>query len=210
MRMSEESWYYAEGAEQRGPLPGDQFRQLVHAGAIHPETLVWREGMANWSPAGTIPGLLPAAAMAIPANPVGLESGTAGPNMYPGGAQAVGYAAAATLAYARPPMRSAATLSDVHAMMRFEANKKSILVAYLLWWFFGMFGGHRFYLGRTESAVAMLIITLVSIPLMFVLIGFVTIWISAIWAIVDAFLIPGICRQYNNDLANRLAAPGWF
>ena len=40
--------------------------------------------------------------------------------------------------------------------MLFEANKKTALVAYILWFFLGLFGGHNFYLKRTGVAVAQL------------------------------------------------------
>src|SRR5438874_595559 len=55
--------------------------------------------------------------------------------------------------------------SDARAMMLFEANKKTAVVAYLLWFFLGLLGGHNFYLKRTGVAVAQLIlsITLVGI-----------------------------------------------
>lgn len=96
-------------------------------------------------------------------------------------------------------------MSDAAALMRFEANKKSILVGYLLWWLLGIFGGHRFYLGKSGSAIAMLLISLFSLPLMFVFIGFVTILITIIWALVDAFLIPGWIRDWNNRLVDALA-----
>ena len=96
-------------------------------------------------------------------------------------------------------------MTDAAMMMRYDANKKSLLAAYLLWWFLGMFGGHRFYLGRVGSAVAMLSITLCSFFLMFVLIGFLTIWITFIWWVVDAFLIAGIVRDFNNGLASQLS-----
>jgi len=96
-------------------------------------------------------------------------------------------------------------MTEAAALMRFEANKKSPVVAYLFWWFTGSFGGHRFYLGRTGSAVAMLTITLLSIPLMFLLIGFFTFMVVAVWLIVDAFLIPGMAREFNNQLATMLA-----
>lgn len=95
---------------------------------------------------------------------------------------------------------------DVQVMMRYDANKKSVGVAYLLWFFFGYFGGHRFYLQRTGSAVVMLLIFLISIPLTFVLIGYIGIAIVAIWYVVDAFLIPGITRDYNNRLISTLNA----
>jgi TM2 domain-containing membrane protein YozV len=102
-----------------------------------------------------------------------------------------------------PPPALQTTSNDTRAMMMYDASKKSNFVAYVLWWFTGTFGGHRFYLGRTGSAIAMLCITLVSIPLMLLFIGFLTIWISVIWAIVDAFLIPGMVREHNQWLASQ-------
>jgi len=88
--------------------------------------------------------------------------------------------------------------------MAYDAQKKSVLVAYLLWWFFGSLGAHRFYLGKTASAVTMLVITLVSIPAMLILIGFVGIAAVGIWWVVDAFLIPGIAKIHNMNLAMHL------
>lgn len=92
-------------------------------------------------------------------------------------------------------------------MMQYDANKKSTLVAYLLWWFMGMFGAHRSYLGSTSGAAAILIITLLSIPLMLVVIGCFTICISAAWVLIDVFLIPGMTRAYNSRLATKLSGP---
>lgn len=42
-------------------------------------------------------------------------------------------------------------------MFATDERGKSRLVALLLWFFFGGFGAHRFYMGRTGSAVAMII-----------------------------------------------------
>jgi uncharacterized membrane protein len=44
------NWYYALGGQQHGPIDDAQLDSLVAAGTIRPETLVWREGMANWQP----------------------------------------------------------------------------------------------------------------------------------------------------------------
>jgi TM2 domain-containing membrane protein YozV len=86
--------------------------------------------------------------------------------------------------------------ADTRAMMMFEANKKQTVVAYLLWFFVGYFGGHNFYLGRTGVAVAQLILSLTIIGLL----------ITFFWHIVDAFLIPGWVRRQNNLLAMQLGA----
>lgn len=95
--------------------------------------------------------------------------------------------------------------SDARRYMLYDANKKSVLVAYLLWFLLGVLGAHRFYLGRTSSAVAMLLISLVSFPLMLVAVGFVTWFAVIVWAVIDLFLIPGIVREFNERLAVDLA-----
>lgn len=94
--------------------------------------------------------------------------------------------------------------SDVRAMLTYEANKKSTGVAYLLWFFLGGLGVHRFYLGRTGSGAAILILTLLSLLLSFVGIGFITIWIPVIWVLIDVFLIPGMTRDYNMRLVQMM------
>src|SRR5262249_8489844 len=44
--------------------------------------------------------------------------------------------------------------NDTRVLMLYEANKKTALVAYILWFFLGLFGAHNFYLERTGVAVA--------------------------------------------------------
>ena len=48
------SWYYAEGDVRHGPIEDPAFQALVGAGAIQPNTLVWREGFGDWIPYGQI------------------------------------------------------------------------------------------------------------------------------------------------------------
>jgi TM2 domain-containing membrane protein YozV len=86
--------------------------------------------------------------------------------------------------------------SDTRALMLFEANKKTAVVAYLLWFFLGLLGGHNFYLKRTGVAVAQLILSLTMVGLV----------ITIVWVLVDAFLIPGWVRNQNNLLAAQLGA----
>ena len=58
-------------------------------------------------------------------------------------------------------------MSNLQSEMLIEQKvsnaQKSTGVAYLLWFFVGGFGGHRFYLGKTGTAVAQLIITVVGL-----------------------------------------------
>ena len=64
-------------------------------------------------------------------------------------------------------------------------------VAYLLWFFLGIIGGHRFYLGRPGTAILMIVL-------------WVTIIITPIWLLIDAFLIPGMIRAKRDSLRQKL------
>lgn len=50
------SWYYAVGQEQKGPVTEEQLQALAKDGAITGETLVWREGLADWQPYRVVSG----------------------------------------------------------------------------------------------------------------------------------------------------------
>jgi TM2 domain-containing membrane protein YozV len=88
--------------------------------------------------------------------------------------------------------------------MRYDANKKSALLAYVIWFFLGWAGIHRLYLGRITSGLLMLVMLGVSWLLHFVLIGFLGYLIIIPWWAIDALLIPGMTRDYNNRLIDRL------
>lgn len=77
---------------------------------------------------------------------------------------------------------------------RLTNSKPSAGVAYLLLIFLGLFGAHRFYLGRTGSAVAQLLLTIS-------VIGFVISWF---WVFIDLFLIPGMIREKQDAERQRL------
>ena len=104
----------------------------------------------------------------------------------------------------RVPLPQQQTFITAQSFMQYEATKKSDAVAFALLGFLGWAGAHRFYLGKTGSAAAMLIISVLSFFLMFVLIGVFTIWITVIWIYVDLFLIPGMVREQNQALAVRV------
>ncbi len=90
-------------------------------------------------------------------------------------------------------------MSSLQAEMLVEqkvANaRKSTGAAYVIWFFFGILGGHRFYLGRNGSACVMLVLWLI---------GWVTFlipWIAiGIWCLVDAFLIPGMIQEHQDKV----------
>jgi TM2 domain-containing membrane protein YozV len=69
-----------------------------------------------------------------------------------------------------------------------DKKKKSGGVAWLLWVFTGGIGGHRFYLGKIGTGVAML----------FTLGGL------GIWTLVDLFLVSGMIREANDRIENEI------
>ncbi|MBV8189129.1 MAG: TM2 domain-containing protein [Alphaproteobacteria bacterium] len=89
--------------------------------------------------------------------------------------------------------------------MQYDAAKKSTGIAYLLWFFLGWFGAHRFYLGQTGTGAAMAMISVVSWITVFIAIGFVGFIVIGVWWLVDALLIPGIATRVNQELATRLS-----
>lgn len=66
---------------------------------------------------------------------------------------------------------------------------KQAWIAWLLWAFTGMVGGHRFYLGQTNTAIAQLILFIVAYATMIILVGFAVYLGLALWVLVDAFQI---------------------
>lgn len=63
---------------------------------------------------------------------------------------------------------------------------KSLGAAYVVWFLLGLVGGHRYYLGRYQSAFLMTI----------------TIGGLGLWWVVDAFLLPGMVKRADVRILN--------
>jgi len=59
--MASAQWYYRYNESRVGPVSTEEMRRRVAAGHCTGATLVWREGMPDWTPAADVPGLLAAA-----------------------------------------------------------------------------------------------------------------------------------------------------
>jgi TM2 domain-containing membrane protein YozV len=94
---------------------------------------------------------------------------------------------------------------DDERMMRYDARKRSALIAYILWFFLGLFGVHRFYLGRVGSGLAMLVLHGLSWITVLILIGYLGFGILGLWWLIDALLIPGMTRSYNERVIDSLS-----
>ena len=74
---------------------------------------------------------------------------------------------------------------------------KSLVVAYLLWWFLGWAGVHRFYLGRAGSGLAQLILFAIGVVTALFFVGYILLSIWAVWWLLDAFFVYQITRDEN-------------
>lgn len=88
---------------------------------------------------------------------------------------------------------------------RVTNEAKSAGVAYLLLIFFGGFGAHRFYLGKTGTAIAMLIMFILGWLTLALVVGIFLLAIVGIWCLVDLFLIPGIVQQHKDSVRMQLS-----
>jgi TM2 domain-containing membrane protein YozV len=86
------------------------------------------------------------------------------------------------------------------------AERKSAIVAYLVWLVSGLLGAHRLYLGRPVSAAGMCGITLVSLALAQTGIGLLGFAATGAWAMADLLLIPEMAREGTAADAVGLAA----
>lgn len=68
-------WYFSRDGAQLGPVTLEELKRQIQAGTLTRETLIWKEDMVEWTPAGqvkevfSVPPPLPAAAKAPPPLP---------------------------------------------------------------------------------------------------------------------------------------------
>ncbi len=68
------NWYYALAQKQHGPVTDDQLRGLVKDGVVTGDTLVWRDGLANWQPYRLVAGPAEPTPSPMPAIPVAADA----------------------------------------------------------------------------------------------------------------------------------------
>src|ERR1035438_9056155 len=69
------TWFYEVNGQQTGPVSDSEFDELFRSGKINRDTLVRREGMADWQPLATAPPNPPPPLSANPASAVCVECG---------------------------------------------------------------------------------------------------------------------------------------
>lgn len=69
------NWYYAQAGQQIGPITEEELLRLAGSGTIQPDTLVWRDGLANWQPYAQAKPGGPIPPPVVPAVPGGAGGG---------------------------------------------------------------------------------------------------------------------------------------
>ena len=86
------------------------------------------------------------------------------------------------------------TENEIKSLKVLIADRRDVGVAYLLAFWFGVLGAHRFYLGQKGTAIIMLLLSLTIVGLV----------VSFIWLIIDLFLIADMTREYNKALIDHM------
>ena len=60
------NWYYADQGQQKGPVEEPALDELVRAGVVRDDTLVWHEGMQTWEQHSSVRGVAPPPAFPSP------------------------------------------------------------------------------------------------------------------------------------------------
>ena len=92
---------------------------------------------------------------------------------------------------------------------RVANESKSQLVAYLLAILLWGLGVHRMYLGRWASGIVMLVLSGIGLLTAPILIGWIPLGFVWIWSVIDLFLIPGMIRNDQAVIRQRLMAGRW-
>lgn len=97
--------------------------------------------------------------------------------------------------------QSNVTKKELKTALSLAIGRKSILIAYILWFFLGFIGGHRFYLGKKISAIVMLMLFLIGSLLSMVGVGLIFFAILGLWWIIDSILIFIAAQKTNDEFA---------
>ena len=79
-----------------------------------------------------------------------------------------------------------------------EISPKSKLTAGLLAGLLGEVGAHRFYIGKTGTAVVMLVLTIIGYATIWLIIGFIPLAVVWVWNLID-FIIAIVGKMTDKD-----------
>ena len=91
-------------------------------------------------------------------------------------------------------------MAEENVTIKVNMDGKNVLVAYLLWWFLGWAGIHRFYLGRVKTGLAQLLLVVIGWATFIFVIGYVLLVVWFIWWALDAYFTYIMVTEENEKL----------
>ncbi|MEJ2743933.1 MAG: TM2 domain-containing protein [Gammaproteobacteria bacterium] len=91
-------------------------------------------------------------------------------------------------------------MKDQTVSMKINVEGKNIILAYLMWWFLGWAGVHRFYLGHIKTGLTQLILFTIGCITSTILIGLVLLIPWFIWWALDAYFTYQMVSEENAKL----------
>ncbi|MFA6742527.1 MAG: TM2 domain-containing protein [Arcobacteraceae bacterium] len=82
-----------------------------------------------------------------------------------------------------------------------KTEQLNVVLAYILWWFLGVFGVHRFYTGQSKGWLY-IVLFIVGIITMFFVVGYFILIGLGIWWIIDGIKLNKVVKEYNLNLLN--------
>lgn len=91
------------------------------------------------------------------------------------------------------------TVSDyeMRRLLALSLGRKSVVIALILWFFFGLLGVHRFYLDKIGTGIMMALLSIVGGFTAPILIGIPLLVIVGLWWLIDFFMIIFAARRHN-------------
>jgi hypothetical protein len=69
-----DAWFYLVQGTQSGPVDAARLRQMAASGELQPDSMLWKEGLAEWIPASRLNGLFAATTVRPPPPPPNANS----------------------------------------------------------------------------------------------------------------------------------------